>query len=343
MKFSKIGLDLAKTIFHLACLNEHDQLVNKKRLHRAQVLPYFARLEPCRIGMEACASAHYWARELIKLGHDVKLIPAQHVKPLVQGNKNDYNDALAIAEALSRPNLHFVAVKSPEQQDLQSLHRVRQRCIQARTALSNQLRGLLGEYGISFGKGLAQLRRQLPQIMDEMEKEFSGSFMRLLNQCYQQLQELDNHITYYTGLIEQHAKADEASGRLQTIPGFGPIVTSVFLSVVGHGEGYRRGRDVSASLGLVPRQHSTGGKHKLLGISKRGNSYLRSLLIHGARAYAIQAEKRKDALSLWVTRLKERRGFNKAVVALANKMARMGWAILHYGSVYEPRAAMNRA
>ena len=334
-KITTIGLDLAKNVFHVVCCDEHGKVVKKKMLKRSQVLAYFANLPQCLVGMEACASAHHWARELDALGHQVKLIPPQYVKPYVRGNKNDYNDALAIAEAVIRPEMRFVSVKTPEQQDVQALHRLRERRLQERTALCNQLRGLLAEYGLILPKGVNILRRRLPELLEDGENGLSDLFRRLLAQSYQQLQELDGYIDFYTQEMKRQSQQDEACRRLQTIPGYGPIVASVFHSVVGNGEAYRRGRDVSASLGLVPRQHSSGGKEVLLGISKRGDRYLRSLLVHGARSVVIQATKKDDRLSRWINKVKAERGFNKAVVALANKMARIGWAVLVNKTVYQ--------
>lgn len=334
-KVTTIGLDLAKTVFHVIGTDARGKTVHKKMLKRTQVLAYFAQLPSCLVGMEACASAHYWARVLCSLGHQVKLISPQHVKPYVQGNKNDYNDALAIAEAVMRPRMRFVPVKTTAQQDVQALIRLRQRCIGDRTALCNQLRGLLAEYGLVFPKGIARLRDSLPVILEDAENGLSELFRRLLAQGYQQWQELDVHIKAYDQELQRYSQQDDACRRLQTIPGFGPIVASVFYSAVGSGNGYRRGRDVSASLGLVPRQHSSGGKEVLLGISKRGDRYLRSLLAHGARSVVTRAKHKTDPLSTWINRLVATRGFNKTVVALANKMARMGWAILANKTQYQ--------
>jgi transposase len=333
-KITTIGLDLAKNVFHVVCCSAQGKVIKKRMLKRAQVLRYFANLAECLVGMEACASSHYWGRELSALGHRVKLMSPQYVKPYVRGNKNDYNDALAIAEAVTRPEMRFVGVKTPEQQDIQALHRLRERRIADRTALCNQLRGLLGEYGVIMPTGVTTLRRRLPELLEDGENGLSALFRRLLARGYQQLQELDGHIESYTEELARQSRQNDACRRLQTIPGYGPIVASVFHCVVGTGEAYRRGRDVSASLGLVPRQHSSGGKEVLLGISKRGNRYLRSLLVHGARSVVTQAAKKDDRLSRWINRIVAQRGFNKAVVALANKMARMGWAILAHNTVY---------
>jgi transposase len=245
---------------------------------------------------------------------------------------------------VTRPEMRFVAVKTTEQQDVQALHRLRERRLQDRTALCNRLRGLLAEYGLILPQGVNLLRRRLPELLEDGENGLSDLFRQLLAQGYQQLQELDRHIEFYTWEMKRQSQQDEACRRLQTIPGYGPIVASVFHSVTGSGEAYRRGRDVSASLGLVPRQHSSGGKEVLLRISKRGDRYLRSLLVHGARSVVIQAAKKDDRLSRWINKVRAERGFNKVraergfnkvVVALANKMARMKWAVLVNETVYQ--------
>jgi transposase len=335
-KITTVGLDLAKQVFHLVCCDERGKVIGRKLLRRSQMLGYFAKLPASRVGMESCAGAHYWARELQGLGHEVKLLPPRFVKAFVRGNKNDYNDALAIAEAVVRPEMRGVAVKTVAQQDIQALHRLRSACVASRTALCNQLRGLLAEYGVILPRGVSSLRRRLPALLEDAENGLSALFRRLLAQGYQQLCELDAQIEAYTAEVERHSRQDDTCRRLQTIPGFGPVVASVFHSAVGDGQAYRRGRDVSASLGLVPRQHSSGGKSVLLGISKRGDRYLRSLLVHGARSVVQQAAHKDDRLSRWINRIKAQRGHNKAVVALANKLARIGWAVLSRRSVYRP-------
>jgi len=333
-QITTVGLDLAKHVFHLVGCDGDGKVVKRKMLRRREVLAYVANLPPCLIGMEACASGHYWGRELKALGHDVKLIPAQHVKAFLRGNKNDYNDALAIAEAVSRPQMRFVEIKTEAQQDIQALHRLRERRLQERTALCNQLRGLLAEYGLVLPKGIPVLRRRLPELLEDGENGLSDLFRRLLAQSYQQLLQLDAHIDTYSEELKRYSQHSDACQRLQTIPGFGPVVASAFSSHVANGESYRRGRDVSASIGLVPRQHSSGGKEVLLGISKRGDRYLRCLLIQGARAVVLRANKHDDSLSRWINRIVDRRGKNRAIVALANKMARIGWAVLRYKAVY---------
>lgn len=336
MNITTVGLDLAKNVFHVVCFNERKKEVKKCMLRRNQIRHFFIQLPPCRIGMEACATSHYWGRELRDLGHDVKLVPPQYVKPLVKGNKNDYNDARAIAEALDRPKISFVAVKTVEEHDMQAIHRMRSQCMRDRTALSNSTRGLLGEYGISFSKGLANLRRRIPELLEEADNGLSLRFRNLLARRYEQLVALDAHIAFYTKELELISQQDEACRRLQSVPGFGPIVASAFRSTVGDGHSYARGRHAASSLGLVPRQCSSGGKHVLLGISKRGDRYLRTLLVHGARAVVLHAANRDDPLSQWINRIRERRGKNKATVAVANKLARIGWAILRYNTQYDP-------
>ena len=337
MKITTVGLDLAKNVFHVVGLNQANKMQLKKKLTRSKLLAFFAQLEPCLVAMEACRSAHYWGREIHKLGHKVRLIPPRDVKPYVQGNKNDYNDALAIAEAAYRPKTRFVSIKTTEQQDVQALHRLKHGVTKQRTELSNRLRGLLEEYGIIVPVGITKLRSRLPEILEDGENGLSHPFRALLNQGYRQLKELDSHIKAYEQQLLAQVKEDEAAQRLMSIPGFGPVVSSVFISVVGDGKAFRRGRDVAANVGLVPRQHSSGGKPLLLGISKRGNNYLRGLLIHGARSVVKVAPEKDDSLSRWVMQLVQRRGKNKATVALANKLARIGWAVLTSGGEYESR------
>lgn len=336
MKITLAALDLAKSVFHVVCFDEHRKEAKKRMLRRRQVTEFFAQLEACVVAMEACAGAHYWGRQLQKLGHTVKLIPPQFVKPYVQGNKNDYNDARAIAEASRRPNLRFVELKTVEQQDVQALHRLREQRVKERTALCNQLRALVAEYGLVMNRGVAAIRRGIPRLLDGAENGLSEMFRALLKRGYDQLVELEQHIDYYTREIKHHSRRDERCRRLQALPAFGPLVASVFASKVGDGKAFKRGRDVSAAVGLVPRQHSSGGKEVLLGISKRGDKYLRSLLIHGARSVVRHARNKDDKLSRWVNTLRERRGVNKATVALANKLARMGWALLRHDAEYCP-------
>ena len=330
-----IGIDLAKNIFHLVCCNQSGKIIQKKALKRKELLSYLANIQACQIGMESCATSHHWARQIKALGHEVKLIPAQYVKAFVRGNKNDFNDALAINEAMQRPEMRFVGIKSEAQQDLQSLHRLRSACVTERTAIINQIRGLLAEYGIAIKEGVVAFFKEVNVVLsDESQGHLTSTARILLKRRFDQVQKATEEIEFYSHQIQAQNDNNEICQRLQTIPGFGPIVSSAFFTRVGNGSAFQKGREVSASLGLVPKQHSSGGKESLLGISKRGDIYMRTLLIHAARSVARVASKKKDRLSLWVTKLIETRGYNKAVVALANKLARIGWAVTKGGFEY---------
>lgn len=334
MNSTTIGLDIAKYVFQIHGVNANGKVTLRKQLKRAQVLAFFANLPPCLIGLEACAGAHYWARELVKLGHDARLISPQFVKPYVKGNKNDANDAEAICEAVSRPNMRFVPVKSIEQQDIQMLHRVRSGLVKERTALANRIRGLLGEYGIVIVIGLAKLRQQLPEILEDAENGLTAAARQIFSDLYDQLAELDQQVSAYGDKIQVLHQASPVSQALATIPGIGPITATALLASLGDGKAFASARQVSAWLGLVPRQESSGGKPKLLGISKRGDVYLRTLLIHGARAVVKTAAKKDDAQSCWINELVKRRNANIAAVALANKNARVVWALLTRTETY---------
>lgn len=334
MKITTIGLDIAKSIFHLCGVNKMGRLLKKKQLKRKQVLPYLARLEPCLVVMEACGGANYWAREIKALGHEVKLIAPQYVKPYVKGNKNDYNDAEGIAEAAQRANMRFVPIKSVEQQDIQNLHRQRERIKKARTALVNQVRGLLAEYGIVINKGVAAVRKGLPGILEDAENGLTMRSRELFADLLEELRLLDERLKHSEKQIEVSNRENEVCQRLDEILGVGPITASAAYAAAGDGKDFVNGRHFSAWIGLVPGQHSTGGKPTLLGISKRGNAYLRTLFIHGARAVLRHSANKTDRFSLWAQALLERRGHNKACVAVANKMARMAWVIMAKGETY---------
>jgi transposase len=334
MKITTVGLDIAKSAFHLYAVNKMGRYMKKKQLKRKQVLPYLARLEPCVIAMEACGGANYWAREMKDLGHEVKLIAPQYVKPYVKGNKNDYNDAEAIAEAAQRPTMRFVPIKSVEQQDIQNLHRQRERIKKARTALVNQVRGLLAEYGIVINKGVAAVRKGLPGILEDAENGLTMRGRELFADLLEELRVLDERFKQSEKQIEISNRGNEVCQRLDEILGVGPITASAVYAAAGNGKNFVNGRHFSAWIGLVPGQHSTGGKSTLLGISKRGNAYLRTLFIHGARAVLRHSANKTDRFSLWAQALLERRGHNKACVAVANKMARMAWVIMAKGESY---------
>ena len=336
MKITTIGLDIAKSVFHLFAVNSQGRFVKKKELKRNQVLAYLAKLEPCLIAMEACGGANYWARELIALGHQVKLIAPQYVKPYVKGNKNDYNDAEAIAEAAQRPNMRFVPIKSVEQQDVQNFHRQRERIKKERTALVNQVRGLLAEYGVVINKGVAAVRQALPEILEDAENNLTVLTRELFAELLEELRAIDERFKQCERRIKVINQENEVCRRLDEVLGIGPIIASATYAAAGDGKDFVNGRHFSAWLGLVPGQHSSGGKTVLLGISKRGNVYLRTLFVHGARAVLRHSANKTDRFSRWAQALLVRRGHNKACVAVANKMARMAWVIMAKGETYRP-------
>lgn len=336
MKITTIGLDIAKSVFHLYAVNKMGRYVQKKQLRRKQVLSYFGKLESCLVAMEACGGANYWAREIKALGHEVKLIAPQYVKPYVKGNKNDYNDAEAIAEAAQRPTMRFVPIKTVEQQDIQNLHRQRERIKKARTALVNQVRGLLAEYGIVIHQGVGAVRKGLPDILEDAGNGLTMHSRTLFADSLEELRLLDERFNESEQQIEAGNRGHEVCRRLDEILGIGPITASATYAAAGDGKDFVNGRHFSAWIGLVPGQHSTGGKTTLLGISKRGNAYLRTLFIHGARAVLRHSANKTDRFSLWAQALLARRGHNKACVAVANKMARMAWVIMAKGETYRP-------
>ncbi len=286
--------------------------------------------------MESCGGAHHWARRLQGLGFKVKLIAPQFVKPYVKSNKNDANDAEAICEALGRPSMRFVAVKTIEQQDIQAVHRVRSGLIEQRTAKANQIRGLVAEYGLVAPKEIVHLRRALPCWLEDPENGLSGRFRRLLHGLWGDLRALDDRVSELDRDIAGIAQSDPVAKRLQQLRGVGPMIATALVAAVGNGEQFANGRQMSAAFGLTPRQHSSGGKERLLGISKRGDAYLRTLLIHGARSVIRTARDKDDRLSQWVTRLAARSHPNVAAAALANKTTRMAWAMLRNGTDYQP-------
>jgi len=337
-KLSRVGIDLAKNVFQLHGVDRHGKAIWRRRLTRDKWLRVLLEnIEPgCEIGMEACAGAHHWARELQAEGFTVKLIAPQFVKPYVKSNKNDANDAEAICEAMSRPNMRFVAVKTVEQQDIQAAHRIRSELISQRTAKANQIRGLVAEYGLVAPQQLARLRAAAPVWLEDAENGLTSRFRRLLNDLWDDLKTLDQRVAELDHEINMIAQSDPVAKRLQQLRGVGPMVATALVATVGNAEQFANGRQMAASLGLTPRQHSSGGKNRLLGISKRGDAYLRSILIHGARSVIRTAKVKDDRLSQWVTSLAERRHPNVAAVALANKTARIAWAMLRTGTDYKP-------
>lgn len=335
MNITTIGLDIAKNVFQLHGVDGNGKTVLRKQLKRDKLLEYFANIMPCRIGLEACSGAHYWARELIKMGHDPRLISPQFVKPYLKGNKNDANDAEAICEAVGRPNMRFVPIKSIEQQDIQMLHRIRSGLVKDRTALSNRIRGLWAEYGIIVPIGIAKLRQQLPDILEDAENNLTMAARVIFADLQRQLVEMDTKVDTYSDKIQAVHRASEVSQRLAEVPGIGPITATALLAALGDGKAFASARQVAAWLGLVPRQDSSGGKPKLLGISKRGDIYLRTLMIHGGRSVVNASTKKDDAQSRWINELVKRRNVNIAAVAVANKNARIVWALLTRSTQYE--------
>lgn len=333
----RIGLDLAKNIFHMVALDQQGKPNQRKKFSRKQLVHYFSNLEPTIVAMEACGSAHYWARQFTQYGHQVSLLPAQHVKAYLRGQKNDYNDALAIVEASVHGAIRSVPVKTIEQQDNQAMHRMRQLRIKEQRSVGNQLRGLLSEYGLIMPQGASHIRKNIPLILADAENGLTVMFRELLHREYQRFVYLDDEIDWFNQQLLKQSKNDEVCKRLIALPGFGPVVSSAVKGWMGNGSQFQRGRDASAALGLVPRQYTSGDKVKLSGITKRGDKYTRSLVVHGARAVVRNAHKKDDPLSRWITRLVVTRGYNKATVALANKLIRMAWVIIAKEETYTAR------
>src|SRR5215471_4734716 len=338
MNVTTLGIDLAKNIFQLHGVNAHGKVVLQKRVSRSKLRETIAQLPPCVIGMEACASAHYWAREFQQLGHTVKLISPQFVKPYVKGNKNDSRAAEAICEAVSRPHMRFVPLKTVESQDIQAIHRMRSRLIRDRTALGNQIRGLLAERGIVMPQGMTRVRQQLPSIIEDLGNQLTPLSREVMRELYEEFVALDERVTRADHLVQRVFTQSAACQKLAQVEGIGPVVATALVAAVGSAKEFTNGRHLAAWLGLVPRQCSSGGKERLLGISKRGDRYLRALLIHGARATVHHARRKTDARSRWIMSLEQRRGKNIATVAIANKNARIAWALLTSDAQYRKAA-----
>ena len=328
MTLHVLGIDLGKTVFHLVGMDSSGRVVIRKRCSRKQLLAFTANLQVELIGMESCSGSHFLGRALREQGHQVRLIPAQYVKPYVQTNKSDYLDAEAIAEAVQRPRMRFVPIKTDKQLDLQALHRVRERWVMRRTAVVNQIRSLLLERGLTMPKGRSQVDTLLPRILEDAELKLSGSFRVLLAQLKVELDQLTERIEQMDTVIQQTAKENEACQRLTEIPGIGPVTATALVAAVGNGSTFQKGRKLAAWMGIVPGEYTTGGKQKLLGISKRGNKYLRTLFIQGARSVVQQRHKQAPGLRDWLAQLLGRAHQNVVIVALANKLVRMAWAVL---------------
>lgn len=344
MQITTVGIDLAKNVFQVHSVNEFGKTALKKQIRRDQMATFFVNLPPCLIGMEACGGAHHWARKLQAMGHTVKLMAPQFVKPYVKTNKNDAADAEAICEAVARPNMRFVPLKNIEQQAVLALHRVRQGFVGARTAQANQIRGLLAEFGLVVPQGLSHVLGRVRELIEDASNELPGSFRVLIERLLDHLKELDRQVGELEAQIKTSHRNSEASRKLEKIPGIGPITASALVATIGDAKNFENGRQLAAWMGLVPGQSSSGGKTNLLGISKRGDTYLRTLLIHGARSAVRAFQGKPDQRgNPWLQKLIGRRNLNIAAVALANKNARIVWAMLARGREYESDYAPEKA
>lgn len=332
------GIDIGKTVFHVVGLDERGAPVQKAKFRRETLLQFFEHARPTVVGMEACPGSQWLARKLRELGHDARIIPAQFVKPFVKSHKNDIIDAEAIAEAATRPTMRFVGVKEARQVDLQMMHRIRSRLVTSRTNLICQMRSYCLEHGVALRTGAGVFKLDIVRVLDDTANDLTDHARLVLRQLHDELLAIEERIGRISTDIKNIADADDAARRLMTIPGIGPLGATAILAAVGDPRRFKRARDIPAWLGLVPRQHSTGGKQTLLGIAKRGSSYLRTLIVHGARSVMMHLDRGKDRLGTWVDQLKERMHPNKAVVALAAKIARIVWVILTIpGATYDRR------
>jgi transposase len=338
-KITTLGIDLAKNVFQLHGVDLAGKAILRRELRRAQLMKTIAQLEPCLIGIEACGGAHYWARRFAEHGHQVKMMSPQFVKPYRKSDKNDRNDAEAICEAVTRPSMRFVAVKSVEQQDMLTLHRVREGLMKERVALINRIRGLLSEYGIVIAKNVCNLRCELPGILEDAENELTVIARQIFHELYEDLGAREERIAQLERSIRALGSQHEVMHRLETIPGVGYLTATAMFATVGDARQYQNGRQLAASIGLVPRQSSSGGRQRLLGITKRGDKYLRKLLVHGARSITTRAERKPQPQDQWLNDLRGRRGKFRSYVAQANKTARIAWAIMARGEVYRAPAA----
>jgi len=334
-KVTRVGIDLGKHVYQVCGMDALGAVVFQRQVKAPRLMELMSRLEPCLVGMEASCGAHHWVEKLSDLGHDVRMMSPQFVRPYVKSNKSDYHDAEAICEAVSRPTMRFVPYKTKERRALQQIHRSRETMIGVRTQLANQLRGFLREYGIVLPQGLRVIKREVPAIASDPERELPGDFRALLCMQHQALMQVDEQVADLTAVLDRESKENPLCERLMSIPGIGPMVSTALVASVGSGWAFSSGRQMSAFLGLVPRQASTGGHTRLLGISKRGDRYLRALLIHGARAVLRTAHKgERTRLKEWALDVKRRRGANVATVAVANKLARIAWAVLRHDERY---------
>jgi transposase len=338
MQITTIGLDTAKNLFQVHGADAQGRPVLKRKLARGKVLEFFATLPRCLVGLEACAAAHYWARELTKLGHEVRLMPPQYVRAYVKTNKHDAADAEACCEAVQRPGMRFVSVKGEDQQSLLMLHRVREQLLKQRTATINALRAHLAEFGIVAAQHRTGLRELLTVVADPEDRRVPPLARELLQVLAEHLRGLNERMAELDRRLVEAARGDAACARLAAVPGIGPVIATALVATVGDARAFASGRHLAAWAGLVPRQHSSGGKERLLGISKRGDSYLRRQLMHGARALVKVSKGREGKPWAWIDGLLARRPFNVVVAAVANKLARIAWALLSRGEDYRAAA-----
>lgn len=328
-----VSIDLAKSVFQVCRFSADNKILSNKRITRNRLHQEMAQLRASTVVMEACYSAHYWGRTFEQYGHTVKLVPAQHVKPFVRGNKNDVNDAIAIGEAALRPNMKFVRVKSVDQQDIQSLHRIRERFVSHRTRISNQTRGLLSEYGLVATSGFKALKALMQEALES--NALSALVKEEIASIYEELLDLDERLKRVNNKLKAQAEHYPLCGLLMSIPGIGVINATALYAAIGDGKQFETARDFAVWMGLTPQQYASGTKSFTGKITKRGNRYLRKQLVHGARALMKQATGKKDQLSVWINDIKKRRGVNKACVALAHKLARIIWAVLSRGEEFK--------
>lgn len=335
MTIDTLGIDIAKNVFQLHGVNKTGHCILKRRVTRDRLLETVAQITPCIVVIEACTGAFYWARQFERHGHTVRVISPQFVKPFARRRqKNDGNDAEAICVAGRQPHMQFVPLKSVEQQDIQAVHRARQRLVNHRTAVVSQIRGLLLDRGFAIAVSIGRARKAIPEILGDLNNELTDLARETIAELHDLLRDLDRRIASFDAKIERIFRASETCQRIARIKGIGPKTATAMFAAVGDGREFRNGRHLAAWLGLVPRQHSSGERTKLTGITKRGDQHLRSMLVHGARSVVRTAGFRDTPYNAWVNQLRERRGFNRATVAVANKTARTIWALLRTGDSY---------
>lgn len=339
MSAKTVGIDLGKDKMHVVVLDEQGRVAERRVCaSRSALVRFLAKLEPARVAMEACAGAHFVGRKAQQMGHDARLLPGQYVRAYVKSQKNDYADAEAIAEAATRPTMREVPIKEAAQQELQLMHRYREGWIGQRTETASRIRATLLEFGITVPRGIHKLRQQLPLVLEDGDNGLPDGTRALLHELWRDLMSLDERLEWIDRRLGEYAAQDPRAQLLRQVPGVGVIVATALVAAIGDGRAFRRGRDFAAWLGIVPQQYSTGGRTRLLGISKRGNSYLRKLVIHGARAVAQYADRREDALGHWLRRLQARKPKNVVTVALANKLARAMWVVLRHRADFRAEA-----